>query len=221
MRIPTRIEGLPKTRAALDYASALHEGQVRKIDGAPFLVHPREVAGILHSRGAPDHLIAAGALHDVIEKTPATALDLRQRFGSRITSLVLAVSEDERIAGYAERKAALRDQVAAAGEEALMLFAADKISKARELRLKPLRGAGIAKSDRSRRLAHYRRSLTLLREQLPDSPLVEELGGELTEVSRGPSADPCAASAGREPRGRIARSGVAVTSGHGVRRRRS
>jgi hypothetical protein len=45
-----------------------------------------------------------------------------------------------------------------------MLFAADKLSKARELRLKPLRGAGIAKGDRSRRLANYRRSLTLLRE---------------------------------------------------------
>ena len=34
------------------------------------------------------------------------------------TTLVLAVSEDERIAGYAARKAALRAQVADAGEEA-------------------------------------------------------------------------------------------------------
>lgn len=219
---PRGVVGLPKTRAALEYARILHRGQVRKVDGAPFLVHPREVAGILHGGGAPDHLIAAGALHDVIEKTPATAFDLRKRFGSGIASLVLAVSEDERIAGYAERKAALRDQVASAGEEALMLFAADKISKARELRLKPLRGAGITKSDRRRRLAHYRRSLTLLREQLPGSPLVEQFADELSELSQGPSADSRAAAAvvrGCEPRGRTGRSSVALASGDGARHR--
>jgi hypothetical protein len=198
MRVPRRLEGLRQERAALDYASALHQGQVRKIDGAPFISHPREVAELLHRAGAPDHLCAAGALHDVIEKTPATATDLRRRFGSKVASLVSAVSEDERIASYAERKAALRAQVAAAGEEALILFAADKISKARELRVRPLRGAGIAKSDGSRRLANYRRSLALLREQLPNSPLVEELAEELCEVSRESSAEACASS----PRGR-------------------
>jgi (p)ppGpp synthase/HD superfamily hydrolase len=180
VRIPRGVEGLPKTRAALDYASAMHQGQMRKIDGAPFIVHPREVAELLYGAGAPDHLIAAGALHDVIEKTPATAFDLRRRFGSKVASLVLAVSEDEGIGSYAARKAALRDRVADAGEEALMLFAADKISKARELRLAPPRGAGRPQKDRSRRLARYRQSLALLREQLPDSPLVEELGNELT-----------------------------------------
>jgi hypothetical protein len=183
---------------ALDYASALHQGQVRKVDGAPFISHPREVAELLHRAGAPDHLSAAGALHDVIEKTPASAADLRRRFGSRVASLVSAVSEDERIASYAERKAALRAQVAAAGEEALMLFAADKLSKARELRLKPLSGAGISKSARRRRLAHYERSLTLLNEQLPSSPLVKQLADELSELSRASAADPCASARGRK-----------------------
>jgi hypothetical protein len=47
---------------------------------------------------------------------------------------VLAVSDDDRIMGYRERKAALRRQVADAGEDALALFAADKVSKLRERR---------------------------------------------------------------------------------------
>jgi hypothetical protein len=182
--IPKWVEGLPKTQAALDYARGLHAGQWRAGDGAPFIVHPREVARLLFAAGAPDHLIAAGALHDVIEKAGARASQLRQRFGSRIVALVLAVSEDERIADYATRKAALRDRVADAGEEALMLFAADKISKARELRLG---GAGLsvplqpARESRLRRqrLAHYERCLTLLKERLPDSPLVRRLEAEL------------------------------------------
>lgn len=50
---------------------------------------------------------------------------------------MLAVSDDDRITGYAKRKAALRQQVAGGGEEALTLFAADKLSKLRELRRNP------------------------------------------------------------------------------------
>jgi hypothetical protein len=176
--IPVSAPGLPKTRVALEYARDLHRGQVREVDGAPFIVHPREVASILYAAGAPDHLIAAGALHDVIEKTPATAFHLRHRFGSTIAALVLAVSEDEHIASYNERKGALRHQVAEAGEEALMLFAADKISKARELRL-DVQGSGLTPDSSKRRLTHYKRCLALLQERLPDSPLVDQLDAEL------------------------------------------
>jgi (p)ppGpp synthase/HD superfamily hydrolase len=164
-------------RAALEYARRAHAGQSRKADGAPFIVHPREVASLLHEAGAPDHLIAAAALHDVIEKTSVTASDLRKRFGNKIATLVLAVTEDEQIAGYTARKAALRDRVAKAGEEALTLFAADKISKARELRCE---WPG-APRYRHRRLEHYQRCLALLQEHLPQSPLVAQLRAELDE----------------------------------------
>jgi (p)ppGpp synthase/HD superfamily hydrolase len=175
--IPGGALGLPVARAALDYAREAHAGQSRKADGAPFILHPREVACLLYEAGAPDHLIAAGALHDVLEKTGVSASDLRKRFGNAIAKLVLAVSEDEHVAGYTARKAALRDQVATAGVEALTLFAADKISKARELRFE---GAGAHRS-RHRRLAHYQRCLALLQEHLPESPLVAELRAELAE----------------------------------------
>jgi (p)ppGpp synthase/HD superfamily hydrolase len=174
--IPSRARGLPTARAALDYAGRAHAGQSRKVDGAPFILHPREVASLLYDAGAPDHLIAAGALHDVIEKTAVTPRELRKRFGQEVAKLVLVVTEDEHMAGYTARKAALRDQVAKAGEEALMLFAADKISKARELRYE---GAGV---PRSRRLAHYQRCLALLQEHLPHSPLVAQLRAELDET---------------------------------------
>jgi hypothetical protein len=70
-------------------------------------------------------------MHGLMEKTDVSASDLRERFGPRITELVLAVSDDDRIAaGYAKRRAALRRQVSGAGDEALTLFAADKLSKA-------------------------------------------------------------------------------------------
>ena len=180
-KISASIPGLPRTRAALTYATKLHRHQRREMDGAPFIEHPLEVASLLYAAGAPDHLIAAGLLHDVIEKTPATGFDLRRRFGSNIASLVLAVSEDAHIHGYAERKGALRHQAVEAGDEALMLFAADKVSKVRELRVeagRPGRGRG----SFARRLAFYERCLAVLREHLPGSPLVAQLSTDLAGV---------------------------------------
>jgi (p)ppGpp synthase/HD superfamily hydrolase len=69
-------------------------------------------------------------MHELIEKTDVSASDLRERFGARITELVLAVSDDDRIAGYTQREAALRGQVSVAGEEALTLFAAEQTLQA-------------------------------------------------------------------------------------------
>ena len=190
-RTPGFLNGLPQTRAAVAYATQAHEGQRRKVDGAPFIAHPLEVASLLYYAGAPDHVIAAGVLHDVIEKTPADATELRRRFGSRISSLVVAVSEDEAISSYRERKVALRERAASTGEEALMVLAADKVSKARELQRYEQ-----APRTRPRRIAHYRDCLLLLRERLPGSPLVRELDVELARLSEVPHAPPELAGVG-------------------------
>jgi (p)ppGpp synthase/HD superfamily hydrolase len=198
--MPDLIHGLPKTQAAVVYAKRSHDGQWRRVDGAPFILHPLEVASLLYYAGAPDHVIAAGVLHDTIEKTHVLASDLRDRFGSRVATLVLAVSEDELITGYTQRKAALREQVARAGEEALMLFAADKLSKVRELRLDPtparesLSGAAGITRSHGRRLTHYRHCLQLLQDQLPDSPLVRQLRTELDAHWDGTISAPVLAS---------------------------
>lgn len=187
-RVPKLGEGLPQTRAAIAYAERMHAGQVRA-DGTPFIRHPFEVAELLQSAGAPDHVVAAGVMHDLIEKADVSAADLRERFGARIAGLVGAVSDDERINGYAKRKAALRRQVAGAGDDALALFAADKLSKLRELRRESTLDARSAapvgvRGLRARRLRHYQRSLALLEERLPASPLVRELRDELCALLR-------------------------------------
>jgi (p)ppGpp synthase/HD superfamily hydrolase len=162
-------------KAAVAYAERLHDGQYRQVDGAPFILHPLEVATLLYQAGAPAHVVAAGVLHDTLEKTDATADDVSARFGRRVAEIVIAVTDDERIAGYVRRKAALRAQVAGAGDDALTVFAADKVSKVRELSL----GAGGATPVRRRKLQHYRDSLAMLQERLPASSLVAALRTEL------------------------------------------
>jgi (p)ppGpp synthase/HD superfamily hydrolase len=183
------MDHLPRTQAALVYAKRMHAGQ-RRADGDPFILHPIEVASLLHETGAADDLVAAGVLHDVLEKTESEEPELRERFGPRIAGLVRAVSDDGSISGYARRKAALRRQVAVAGDDALTLFAADKLSKLRELRRETGidTGAGAAQGRvrelRARRLRHYQRSIALLEERLSASPLVPQLQDELRALLR-------------------------------------
>ena len=178
-RTPEFAAGLAKTQAALAYAARLHEGQCRSADGAPYIVHPIEVGMLLYESGADDEVIAAGVLHDTLEKTDATAYDIYARFGRRVGDIVCAVSHDPGIPGYTRRKAALREQVGDAGEDALMVFSAGRLSKVRELRLGDSSGTKV----RSRKLRHYRLCLAMLQERLPDSSLVAALAAELNGLS--------------------------------------
>jgi (p)ppGpp synthase/HD superfamily hydrolase len=167
----------PIAEEALEFARAQHEGQRRDADDQPFVLHPLEVARLLQESGYPDHVVAAGALHDVLEDTDVEQDELRERFGDQVADLVGDLTDDPSIEDKKERRAALRSQVAGAGDEALAVFAADKISKTRELRLKSERGQ-LGDDDRAK-VEHYRLSLEMLRSALPGNPLVDQLGHEL------------------------------------------
>jgi (p)ppGpp synthase/HD superfamily hydrolase len=175
----------PLTRAALAFAEGRHSGQTRDIDGVPFVTHPVEVACLLAEVGYSDEVVAAGVLHDVLEDTDAERADLEANFGPAVAWLVSAVSDDASIEDQAERKAALRDQVADAGERAAAIFAADKVSKARELRVRASRG-GHEHGDRAK-VDHYEQSLAMLAELIPGHRLVDQLRLELQALSALPA----------------------------------
>jgi (p)ppGpp synthase/HD superfamily hydrolase len=170
----------PLSQVALDFASGRHEGQRRDADEQPFVLHPKEVAALLDDAGYPDHVVAAGALHDVLEDTDTDETELERRFGPEVSELVASLTDDPSIEDKAERRAALRRQVAEAGEEAPVVYAADKISKTRELRLKAEHG-DFGDDDRAK-VEHYVRSLEMLDEALPGNPLVERLRAELESL---------------------------------------
>jgi (p)ppGpp synthase/HD superfamily hydrolase len=175
-----RFTRLPLTQAALGFATARHIDQYRDSDRAPFIEHPIEVAQLLHRYGHPDHVIAAGLLHDVLENTTTTRAELERRFGPRIARLVSTVSDDPSIEDYVSRKHQLRERVAHADPDALTIFAADKIAKVREL-------AWLPASERTGRrvhpkLSHYRASLQTLRLAAGANPLVDHLEAELSRL---------------------------------------
>jgi (p)ppGpp synthase/HD superfamily hydrolase len=174
------VERSPLTRGALAFASRSHAGQTREPDSVPFVTHPVEVACLLHEAGYSDEVVAAGVLHDVIEDTEVGRAELERRFGPAVATLVAAVSDDPLIDDHVERKAALRAQVARAGEEAAAIFAADKVSKARELRLRTSHQR-FERRDEAR-LDHYQASLAMLADLIPGHELVDRLRAELDEL---------------------------------------
>ena len=174
--------GLPIARAAVKFASARHANQYREIDHAPFIAHPIEVGSLLHRDGQRDVVIAAGLLHDLLEKSRTTGAELQRRFGACIAGLVESVSDDPSIDDYESRKRELRDRVAHAGSDTVAIFAADKISKVRELTLLPT--SRLDDTTTRAKLAHYRASLEMLRGVAEDSALVDLLDAELNRLSR-------------------------------------
>jgi (p)ppGpp synthase/HD superfamily hydrolase len=99
-RAAERFAGLPIAQAALEFASECHAGQYREIDRAPFIAHPIEVGWLLRCDGRPDEVIAAGLLHDLVEKTATTSAELQRLFGARIAQVVETVSDDQSIGDY-------------------------------------------------------------------------------------------------------------------------
>jgi GTP pyrophosphokinase len=83
-------------KKAYVFAGRAHEGQVRR-SGEPYLSHPLEVANMLADMKLDSVTLAAGLLHDVLEDTTVTALDLRNVFGREIADLVEGVTKISRV----------------------------------------------------------------------------------------------------------------------------
>jgi (p)ppGpp synthase/HD superfamily hydrolase len=177
-------------RSALVFAVRCHARQRRRSDGAAFIEHPLEVAGLLHDAGCSDVVVAAGLLHDVVENSHVGVAELAWRFGAEVAGLVQAVTEDPTVDDYRHRKRMLREQVRVTGGDATLVFAADKIAKVRELpeSVQRDRERLVEASSRERhqtehrqrlRLEHYRRSLRMLQRVAPGHPLVKRLAGDL------------------------------------------
>jgi hypothetical protein len=107
-----------------------------------------------------------------------------------VASLLPAVTEDPTIAPVADRKAALRAQVARGGPDAVAVYAADKVAKARELRGQANRQHARLDAPRfRRRLEHYEESQTMLRDVEPEHPFVGQLAFELWALHALPPGD--------------------------------
>jgi len=114
---------------ALGFARCAHRKQQRKYTGEPYVTHCENVAKIVASYTSDPEVIAAAALHDVLEDTDVTAEEMRVAFGDRVTALVLEVTDVSRPGdGNREaRKKLDREHVAKSSPEGATIKLADLI----------------------------------------------------------------------------------------------
>jgi (p)ppGpp synthase/HD superfamily hydrolase len=169
---------------ALAQADEAHAGQVRNGSGGmPYIEHPKAVAGLLAEHGFDDEVLAAALLHDVVEDSETTVAELRERFGEPVADLVAALSDDESIDDYRERKHEHRERIRAVDGDAFAIYGADKLTNARTLRR-----AHTEEGERVReefkvplelKVEVWEGDLALLEERAPELPFLAELSREL------------------------------------------
>lgn len=76
-----------RIREAYKYADAAHLGQFRA-SGEPYITHPIAVAGLCSEWKLDAQAIMAALMHDVMEDSGATKVELAERFGTTTAELV-------------------------------------------------------------------------------------------------------------------------------------
>jgi GTP diphosphokinase / guanosine-3',5'-bis(diphosphate) 3'-diphosphatase len=82
--------------AAYRFSAAAHEGQFRR-SGEPYISHPVSVASILAELHLDTPTIIAALLHDVVEDTGVSTLDISEKFGKQVAALVDGLSKLDKI----------------------------------------------------------------------------------------------------------------------------
>ena len=120
---------------AVTFASNFHEGQKRKYNDKPYIIHPIRVAFILASVLQDTNTIAAGILHDVIEDTEATEELVLKEFGPLITKFVMDVSDHvfDGMGNRAKRKQLYKEQILKSNPPSKSVKLADILDNAQSI----------------------------------------------------------------------------------------
>src|SRR5271157_5652688 len=89
-------DDLTIVKKAYDYSLKHHEGQTRA-SGDPYLIHPLEVALVLAEMKMDSIAISAGLLHDSVEDTSVTIVDIHKEFGEQVAHIVEGVTKISKI----------------------------------------------------------------------------------------------------------------------------
>ncbi len=78
---------------ALIFATRAHGSQRRKYTGEPYIVHPILVSEKIAQLGFGEEMRCAALLHDVLEDSATTEGELEAEFGTRITKMVVDLTD--------------------------------------------------------------------------------------------------------------------------------
>jgi len=128
-------------KKAYIFTARAHKGQVRR-SGEPYLSHPLEVTNMLADMKLDATTLAAGLLHDVLEDTDITSLEIQEAFGKETSHLVDGVTKISLVGESSKeaRKAeSIRKIILAMTDDLRVIFIklADRIHNLKTLKFLP------------------------------------------------------------------------------------
>lgn len=176
---------------AIIFAVKAHANTERRGKGMPYIVHPMEAVAIASSITDDQEILAAAALHDVVEDTGISADEIEREFGKRVADLVLDESDitiegKSETASWHERKQFAIDHLKKASHDAKIVAISDKLSNMRTI-ARDYRHIGdklwsrFHTSDPKEHEWHYRGLADSLRE-LEDTDAFREFEEKINQV---------------------------------------
>ncbi|XP_063781915.1 guanosine-3',5'-bis(diphosphate) 3'-pyrophosphohydrolase MESH1 [Pseudophryne corroboree] len=135
----------------VDFAAGKHRLQKRKdVEGTPYINHPIGVARILsHEAGISDiAVLQAALLHDTVEDTDTTFLEIEVKFGQEVRKIVEEVTDDKTLPKM-KRKQLQIEHAPHCSHKAKLVKLADKLYNLRDL------NRGTPKGWSERRVQEY------------------------------------------------------------------
>lgn len=126
---------LELVKRAINFASSKHASQIRKLDGRPYFDHPTRVAAIVKHHIPDSDLVAAALLHDVVEDTATSVLDIQKLFNPRVASLVGQVTSDTQALKAMGKPLYLARKLRQIDAQAFFLKLADRFDNLSDLHL--------------------------------------------------------------------------------------
>lgn len=141
---------------ALLYATYKHRGQKRKGSGKPYVTHPIAVAKIVYkSTISTTKSVTAALLHDVVEDTDTTTLDIYHMFGSEVATIVDRLTDPEMKGTRKTRKDASRERIANSGDIVQTIKLADMLHNLSDVNALPPKFAKLYKAEKTEALRDF------------------------------------------------------------------
>lgn len=116
---------------AKTFAIKKHANQYRKVSGEPYVNHVLQVGDLVStykiSKKLPE-LIVAGILHDTLEDTDTTFVELATEFSPLVASLVLELTSDPKQVQLLSKKEYLKRKMLGMSSYGLFIKLCDRLS---------------------------------------------------------------------------------------------
>ena len=117
---------------AINFAATKHKDQVRRDSGLPYVTHPIIVSQLIakykSSSSKLDELQAAGLLHDTLEDTDTSYLELEREFGPLVASIVMELTSDPEAIKKVGKNEYLKQKMIKMSKYAFVIKLIDRLS---------------------------------------------------------------------------------------------